>query len=73
MSLDKAIKYRKEHRKPYYGAKSIDPWCRNHGQDDWSTQNRLFQFIKELERTNFYLNLYRNIRCLTYLELLDLE
>ena len=35
MSLDKAIKHGKEHRKPYRGAKAIDPTCRNHGGDPW--------------------------------------
>lgn len=29
MSLDKAIKSGKEHRKPYRRGKAIDPWCRN--------------------------------------------
>lgn len=31
MSLDKAILHGKEKRKPYRGAKAIDPMCRNHG------------------------------------------
>lgn len=31
MSLDQAIKHGKEKRKPYYGAKAVDAWCRNHG------------------------------------------
>ena len=31
MSLDKAIEHHKEHRKPYRGAKAVDPTCRNHG------------------------------------------
>jgi hypothetical protein len=31
MSLEKAISHKKEWRKPYYGVKAIDPWCRNHG------------------------------------------
>ena len=29
MSLDKAIKYGKEKRKPYRGSKAFDPACRN--------------------------------------------
>ncbi len=29
MSLDKAIKSGKEHRKPYRGSKAFDPSCRN--------------------------------------------
>lgn len=41
MSLDKAIKYGKEYRKPYRGAKSIDPHCRNHGQCPWCAQGRI--------------------------------
>lgn len=43
MSLDKAVEHHKEHRKPYYGAKAVDPACRNHGDDDWSLNNRLHQ------------------------------
>lgn len=31
MSLDKAIEHGKEKRKPYRGAKAIDPQCRDHG------------------------------------------
>ena len=31
MSLDKAIEYGKEHRRPYRGGKSFDKDCRNHG------------------------------------------
>lgn len=40
MSLDKAIKSGKEHRKPYRGAKSIDCTCRNHGSCEWCRENR---------------------------------
>ena len=40
MSLDKAIKYGKEHRKSYRGAKAIDRTCRNHGSDAW-VQNQV--------------------------------
>ena len=47
MSLDKAIKYGKEHRKQYYDyAKLVDTTCRNHGSDDWSRDNRLYQSNK---------------------------
>lgn len=45
MSLDKAIKSGKEHRKPYYGSKSIDPSCRNHGGCAWCEANRKHKFI----------------------------
>ena len=31
MSLDKAIKNGKEHRKECYGSKAFDCTCRNHG------------------------------------------
>ena len=46
MSLDKAIKYGKEMRKIYYGAKSVDRSCRNHGDDDWARDDRLYQANK---------------------------
>lgn len=42
MSLDKAIKHHKEHRRPYRGAKAVDATCRNHGSDDWAKENRLY-------------------------------
>ena len=44
--LNKAIEHGKEHRKPYYGAKAIDPTCRNHGSDYWAKGNRTFNTIK---------------------------
>ena len=43
MSMDKAILYGKEKRKPYRGAKAIDPWCRNHGWDEWSLEDRQYK------------------------------
>lgn len=46
MSLDKAIEHGKEHRKPYYKAKAIDPTCRNHGSCDVCKRNRLYKFKK---------------------------
>ena len=46
MSLDKAIKSGKEHRKPYSGSKSFDRTCRNHGSCDWCKENRLIQSIR---------------------------
>jgi hypothetical protein len=50
VSLDKAIKHGKEHRKQYRKAKAIDKTCRNHGSCDWCKSNRLYQSKKELER-----------------------
>ena len=41
MSLDKAIKYGKEKRKPYRAAKALDSWCRNHGNCSWCKEGRL--------------------------------
>ena len=58
MSLDKAIKYGKEYRKPYYDFRQYDPWLRNHGKDDWSNLNRLYQYLKEIERTDYYLKVF---------------
>lgn len=49
MSLDKAIKYGKEHRKPYFGSKSIDGTCRNHGGCPWCERNRLYKNIKRIQ------------------------
>ena len=46
MSLDKAIKHGKEHRKPYRGAKAVDASCRNHGDCPWCKGNRLHKEMK---------------------------
>ena len=51
MSLDKAIKYGKEHRKEYRGAKAIYCSCRNHGSCSWCEANRRYQALKEEIRT----------------------
>ncbi len=44
MSLDKAIKYGKEKRKPYKGSKAIDCTCRNHGSCQYCKENRMHKF-----------------------------
>ena len=41
MSLEKAIKYNKEHRKPFRGAKAIACSCRNHGGCGYCNSNRM--------------------------------
>ena len=46
MSLDKAIQYGKEHRRPYKGAKAIDKICRNHGSCGWCKDNRTYANTK---------------------------
>jgi len=47
MSLDKAILHHKEHRKPYHGAKAIDPTCRNHGSCEHCKSNRLHKYERQ--------------------------
>ena len=46
MSLNKAIASKKEHRKPYYGSKSISKSCRNHGSCPWCEENRKYKNCK---------------------------
>ena len=41
MSLDKAIKHGKEHRKPYRGAKAVSKSSRNHGGSSYALSDRL--------------------------------
>ena len=48
MSLNKAIKYGKEHRKPYAGAKAVDKQCRNHGDSPQCYGNRVYRNIKRM-------------------------
>ena len=50
MSLEQAVKYKKEKRKPYYGVKAIDPTCRNHGSCLRCKKNRLHKRMQEKER-----------------------
>lgn len=62
MSLDKAIEHKKEHRRPYTGAKAIDHTCRNHGSCDWCKGNRLYQRNKVDEASRQALeNIYEDI------------
>lgn len=53
MSLDKAIVYGKEHRKPYTKTKAIDPSCRNHKGCPWCEGNRLYKTKKEEEKMEY--------------------
>jgi hypothetical protein len=46
MSLDKAIKHGKEHRKPYRRSKVFDRHCRNHGNCKYCQQNRLISTLR---------------------------
>ena len=49
MSLDKAIKHKKEKRKPYRKSKAIDSSCRNNKGCPWCEGNRKYQSKKALE------------------------
>lgn len=49
MSLDKAIEYKKEKRKPFRKAKAVDKECRNHGNCKWCKENRLHSSKKRKE------------------------
>jgi len=46
MSLYKAIKYGKEKRKQYRGAKAFDHSCRNHGSCNYCSNNRQINKIR---------------------------
>lgn len=52
MSLDKAIEYGKERRKPYRGSKAIDRTCRNHGSCEWCKRNRQYKFRDKKSKEN---------------------
>lgn len=41
MSLNKAIQYGKEHRKPWRKSKAFDYSCHNHGSCPWCKNGRL--------------------------------
>lgn len=50
MSLEKAIRSGKEHRKLYRRAKAVDVQCRNHGKCEYCQGNRHYQENKQQER-----------------------
>lgn len=52
MSLDKAIIHHKEHRKEYYGSKSFDRSCRNHGGCSVCEGNRKYKYTKKIQSMN---------------------
>ena len=56
--LNKAIEHKKEHRKPYTGAKAIDKSCRNHGSCDYCLGNRMYKYRKKIENMNDMLREY---------------
>lgn len=48
MSLEKAIYYGKEHRKPYYHSGRFDYTCRPHGSCGYCRGNRLFNSLSRM-------------------------
>ena len=47
MSLDKAIKHGKEHRKEYYDSRAVDRTCRSHGSCTWCQGSRFHKYAKQ--------------------------
>lgn len=47
MSLNKAIQHKREHRKPYHGAKVVAKSCRNHGGCPWCEGNMTYKYRKK--------------------------
>lgn len=48
MSLNKAIKYGKEHRKPWHDSRAIDATCRSHGSCPWCKASREYKLKKQM-------------------------
>ena len=61
MSLNKAIEYKKEYRKRYYGAKAIDCSCRNHGSCDWCKSSRLYKNNRRIDKMNEKMKEYKEV------------
>lgn len=53
MALDKSIRSGKEKRKQYYGSKSFDCTCRNHGSCPYCKENRLYKNKKDLKNRKY--------------------
>ena len=51
MGLEKAIQFKKEHRKPYRDSRRFDRTCRNHNSCSYCQNNRTHAFTKEVDRT----------------------
>lgn len=62
MSFNKAIKYKKEKRQPYRGAKAVDHTCRNHGTCLYCRNKRLFFDIKKKVQWNDKFNEWKENR-----------
>ena len=71
MSLNKAIKYGKEHRKEYDGAKSVAPSCRNHKGCKWCEDNRTYQSRKQIQKTNEQLKEVKNMNNIEFKSTFD--
>jgi hypothetical protein len=56
MGLEKAIKHKKEKRKPYRGGKAVSCQCRNHGSCTWCKDNRTFANRKREETLKHSIN-----------------
>ena len=56
MSLNKAIKHGKEHRRPYTGSKAVDGTCRNHGGCLWCEENRQHKMRDKHPAEDYVLN-----------------
>lgn len=53
--FDKNYPKRKDHRKKFYGAKSYDTSCRNHGSCSYCLDNRMYSSKKRLLQFEIYL------------------
>lgn len=61
MSLDKAIKHHKEHRKVYRGGKAIDKTCRNHGGCPACLSNRTHTTEQRKQSAEYSLKEYESL------------
>lgn len=58
MGMEKEIEHKKEHRKPYRGAKAVERTCRNHGGCKWCKGNRMYKHDKKKLRAKQELEEY---------------
>ncbi len=59
MSFDKDYPNRKDHRKPYRDSRRFDGTCRNNKDCPYCKGNRLYQYNKQIEKTNIDLEDYK--------------
>ena len=50
MSLEKGIRFGKEHRRPYWDSRALNKTCRCHGSCPYCSKNRKYKHNKKFQK-----------------------